>query len=67
MHVLKTIRKHINNALKDECINSTVANFATVQNEGNRKVTRKIEYFNLDIIILNSDKLKELELQKKKV
>ena len=46
----KTIRKHINNALKEECINSTVAKFATVQNEGNRKVTREIEYFNLDII-----------------
>ena len=47
----KTIRKHINNALKEECINSTVAKFATVQNEGNRKVTREIEYFNLDMII----------------
>ena len=46
----KTIRKHINNALKEECINSTVAKFATVQNEGKRKVTRGIEYFNLDII-----------------
>ena len=46
----KTIRKHINNALKEECVNSTVAKFATVQNEGNRKVTREIEYFNLDII-----------------
>ena len=46
----KTIRKHINNALKEECINSTVAKIATVQNEGNRKVTREIEYFNLDII-----------------
>ena len=46
----KTIRKHINNALKEECINSTVAKFATVQNEGNRNVTREIEYFNLEII-----------------
>lgn len=27
----KTIRKHINNALKEECINSIVAKFATVQ------------------------------------
>ena len=47
----KTIRKHIYNALKEECINSTVAKFATVQNEGNRKVTREIEYYNLDMII----------------
>ncbi len=47
---VKTISKHINNSLKEECINSTVAKFATVQNEGNRKVTREIEYFNLDVI-----------------
>ena len=31
---VKTIGKHINNALKEEMDNSTVANFATVQNEG---------------------------------
>ena len=31
--------------------NSTVAKFATVQKEGNRDVTRKIEYYNLDVII----------------
>jgi len=47
----KTIRKHINNALKEELDSSTVANFATVQKEGNRKVTRNIEYYNLDVII----------------
>ena len=46
----KTISKHINNSLKEECINSTVAKFATVQIEGNRQVTREIEYFNLDVI-----------------
>ena len=48
---IKTIAKHINNALKEELDNSTVAKFATVQNEGNRKITRNIEYFNLDMII----------------
>ena len=47
----KTIRKHINNALKEELDNSTVAKFATIQKEGNRDVTRKIEYYNLDVII----------------
>ena len=31
--------------------NSTVAKYATVQKEGNRHVTRKIEYYNLDVII----------------
>ena len=29
----------------------TVAKFATVQNEGNREVIRKIEHYNLDVII----------------
>ena len=31
--------------------NSTVAKFATVQNEGGRKVERDIEYYNLEMII----------------
>ena len=48
---IKTIGKHINNALKEELDTSTVAKFATVQNEGNRKITRDIEYYNLDMII----------------
>ena len=48
---IKTIGKHINNALNEELDFSTVAKFATVQNEGGRKVTRKIEYYNLDVII----------------
>ena len=48
---VKTIGKHINNALNEELDNSTVAKFATVQTEGNRKVTRDIEYYNLDMII----------------
>ena len=47
----KTIRKHINAALKEELDNSTVANFATVQKEGVREITRNIEYYNLDMII----------------
>ena len=48
---IKTIGKHINNALKEELDNSTVAKFATVQNEGGREVERLIEYYNLDVII----------------
>lgn len=50
---VKTIGKHINNALKEELNDgiSTVANFATVQKEGSRLVSRKIEYYNLDMII----------------
>ena len=50
---VKTIGKHINNALKEELNdgNPTVAKFATVQKEGTRKVNREIEYYNLDMII----------------
>ena len=48
---IRTIGKHINNALREELDNSTVAKFATVQNEGGREVERLIEYYNLDVII----------------
>ena len=51
---IKTIGKHIANALKEELEDSpkpTVAKFATVQKEGNREVERQVEYYNLDVII----------------
>jgi prophage maintenance system killer protein len=47
------ISRHINNIYKSEELQrkSTVANFATVQIEGNRDITRQIEHFNLDVIL----------------
>ena len=49
---IKTIGKHINNALKEELMSSpTVAKFATVQKEGDRFVTRQVEFYNLDMIL----------------
>lgn len=48
---IKTIGKHINNALNEELDNSTVAKFTTVQKEDDREVVRNIEYYNLDMII----------------
>ena len=49
---VKTIGKHINNALTEELSDiPTVANFAIVQEEGARWVTRYIEHYNLDMII----------------
>ena len=49
---VKTIGKHINNALKEELREiPTVANFATVQQEGERLVTRDIDYYNMDVIL----------------
>jgi hypothetical protein len=48
---IKTIGKHINNALKEELKDiSTVAKFATVQQEGERVVTRHIEFYNIEMV-----------------
>jgi len=48
-----TISRHIKNVLESGELKmiSTVAFFATVQKEGNRKVEREKEYYNLDMII----------------
>ena len=43
---VKTIGKHINNALKEELDSSTVAKFATVQKEGSRNIKREIDWLN---------------------
>ena len=49
---IKTIGKHINNALREELKGmSTVAKFAIVQNEGGRMVNRTKEFYNLDMVL----------------
>ena len=45
---VKTIGKHINNALKEELDDSVVAKFATTAKDGK---TYQVEYYNLDMII----------------
>ena len=45
---VKTIGKHINNALKEELDFSVVAKFATTASDGK---TYKVDYYNLDMII----------------
>lgn len=47
------ISRHIRNVYREGELDkgSTVANFATVQQEGSRDIKRDIEYFNLDVII----------------
>jgi prophage antirepressor-like protein len=47
------ISRHLSNVFRDGELdrNSTVAKNATVQNEGERKINREIEYFNLDVIL----------------
>lgn len=48
-----TISKHIKNIFDEQELSkdSTVRKFPTVQIEGNRKVNRNIDYYNLDLII----------------
>ena len=57
------ISRHINNIYNEEELdrNSTVANFATVQNESGRTVTRNIDYYNLDVIISVGYRVKSKE------
>lgn len=49
----QNISLHINNIFKEDELNknSTVKFFLTVQQEGNRKVERNLEHYNLDMII----------------
>ena len=48
-----TISRHVKNVFEEGELSTeaTVANFATVQTEGGREVTRNIDYYNLDVII----------------
>ncbi len=57
-----TISRHIKNVFEEGELNdsSTVANFATVQNEGGRNVERNIDYYNLDVIISVGYRVKSL-------
>ena len=49
---VKTIGKHVANARREELAGeSTVAKFATVQQEGDRAVERYIEHYNLDMVL----------------
>ncbi len=87
---VKTIGKHIANALSEELAcssvaadsattqsqqnstsvkfeqvevpqNPTVANFATVQQEGGREVVRKVEYYSLDVILSVGYRVKSVQ------
>lgn len=47
------ISRHIKNVFEELELSpsATVAKYATVQREGDREITREIEYYNLDVII----------------
>lgn len=57
-----TVSRHIKNIFAEGELQqeATVAKFATVQMEGNRQVTRDIEYYNLDVIISVGYRVKSL-------
>ena len=57
-----TVSRHIKNVFEEGELerSATVANFATVQTEGDRQVERQIEYYNLDVIISVGYRVKSL-------
>jgi len=68
------ISRHIKNIFKHDELkqNSTVAKIATVQKEGDREISRDIEFYNLDVIIavgyrVNSKKATQFRIWATKV
>ena len=57
------ISLHINNCLKENELDkkATVKDYLTVQNEGGRKVNRRIEFYNLDVIISVGYRMKSVQ------
>ena len=49
----QNISLHINNIYKEEELqrSATVKEYLTVQNEGGRQISRRVQYYNLDVII----------------
>lgn len=59
---VKTIGKHVANAMKEELAEiPTVAKFATVGIEGDRRVERLVEHYNLDMILSVGYRVKSAE------
>ena len=58
----QNISLHINNIFKEGELNkeATVKEYLTVQTEGGRQVTRKVFYYNLDVIISVGYRVKSL-------
>lgn len=56
------ISRHISNVFEEGELSpvTTVAKFATVQTEGDREVSREVEYYNLDVIISVGYRVKSL-------
>lgn len=59
----QNISQHINNCYKENELdrNSTVKEYLTVQDEGRRKIRRKINYYNLDVVISVGYRVKSIQ------
>ncbi len=59
----QNISLHINNCFKESELgkNATVKDYLTVQNEGGRKVKRRIEFYNLDVVISVGYRVKSVQ------
>ena len=59
----QNISLHINNCFNENELdkNATVKDYLTVQNEGGRKVNRRIEFYNLDVIISVGYRVKSVQ------
>jgi hypothetical protein len=59
----QNISLHINNCFKEDELSekSTVKEYLTVQNEGNRNVNRTVKHYNLDVIISVGYRVKSKE------
>lgn len=60
---LRTISEHISNIYKENEleINPTIRNFRIVQTEGKRRVSRDLDFYNLDVIISVGYRVKSKE------
>ena len=58
----QNISFHINNIFKEEELDaiSTVKDYLTVQNEGEREIKRNVKYYNLDVIIAVGYRVKSI-------
>ena len=56
------ISEYLKNIYKSEELiqSSTVRNFRTVRQEGNRQITRNLEYYNLDVIMYSDENFKTI-------
>ncbi len=60
---VRTINEHIQNVYNEEELDPipTIRNFRIVQNEGNREISRELDFYNLDVVISVGYRVKSKE------